>query len=106
MLGAVPIDNGAIDATADHVFDLAADLTRISGFVANIDVLLAGQKERHNAGVDLCGCVRIEQRPKRKLTHMPRSSVSVFAAVKFITRAGVVPRLRIESSYRGRGTLG
>ena len=59
MLSPVPIDNGAIDTAADHVFDLAADLTWISGFVADVDVFLAGNKERHNAGVDLCGRARI-----------------------------------------------
>jgi len=72
---------------------LAADLTRVSGFVADVDVLLAGDKERHNAGVDLCGRARIEQRAERELADVARSCVSIFVSTKFIARAGVISRL-------------
>jgi len=40
VLGAVPVDDGSVDAAADHVFDLALGLSAVIRTIAYIHVFL------------------------------------------------------------------
>jgi len=55
VVRAVPIDDDAIDAAADHVIDLTVDLGGVIRVVAHVHVIGAA-KPQHQVGVDFRVC--------------------------------------------------
>jgi hypothetical protein len=58
IVWAVPIDNHAINAAADHVGDLVMDLVGIRRTIAHIHVVRAAEPQQQ-MGIDLGSCTGI-----------------------------------------------
>ena len=54
VVRAVPVDDHAVDAAADHVGDLAVNLCGVGGAVADVHVVRPA-KPHHHMGIDLGG---------------------------------------------------
>lgn len=72
----VPIENDAIDSTADHIRDLLVDLACIGGTVTHIHVVRT-PKPQHHVGVDLGAGARIKQRVHIDLAYIGGASIAI-----------------------------
>jgi hypothetical protein len=99
VAGAIPIDNDAINAAADHIVDLTRDLIGVGGAVAHVHMVRLAEPEEQ-MGVYLGGCAGVEQGVDIKLAHIARSAVAIRLRLKCISRAGVVRGLRSEGGGR------
>lgn len=76
VVGAVPIDDDAVNSPADHVGDLPMDLLRIRGVVADIHVVRASEPQQQVC-VHLCASAGIEQAVNIDLAHVPGRAVAI-----------------------------
>jgi hypothetical protein len=101
----VPIDNRAIDATADHVINLTLDLRRVRLAVTNIHVVRLTEPENH-VSVNLGRGSRVKQGVNVNLTYISRASIVICLGREGVCGAGVVRSLSRKScgGYHVRGT--
>lgn len=85
----VPVDDYAINASADHVRDLAVNLGRIGGTIADVDVPGAAPPEQQ-VRVNLGRRPGIEQRTQIHFADVVGSKVAIRERVEGIGRACVV----------------
>ncbi len=83
VVRAVPIDNHAIDAAADHVHNLAMNLSRVCGTIADIHVV-GLTKPKHEMGVNLRRCTRVEQGMDVHFAHVAAPEVAIALADKAV----------------------
>jgi len=76
VTGAVPIDDHASDAAADHVRNLALDLRGIGRAIADIDVVTLAKPE-HQVGVNLGRRSGIKQSVNIVLTDISSPQVAI-----------------------------
>ena len=93
VVGAIPIENDAIDSTADHVRNLIVDLRWVGGTVTHIHMVRASEPE-HHVGVDLGAGAQIKQRVHVDLAYIADASITVRLTDKTVRRTGVVCHLR------------
>ena len=85
----VPVDDDAIDAAADHVRNLALDLRRVGGAVADIHVVRLAEPQQQ-VSVDLRRRAGIKQRVNVDLADIPRAAIAIRLGRETVGRAGVV----------------
>jgi hypothetical protein len=96
IVRAVPVDDYAINATTDHVFNLALGLRRVVGTVANIHVARLSEPQKQ-MGVNLGCSARVEERVDVNLAYISRPKVAVCLRREAIGRARIVGGLRGKS---------
>jgi hypothetical protein len=99
IVGAVPVNEGAFDAPADHVFNLAAHLVGIGRVVSHVHVFGAA-KPGHQVGVDFGLCAGIEKRMQVNLADIRGTDIAVGLVGKMICGAGVVGGQRAKRGGR------
>lgn len=95
----IPIDDDAVDSTADHVRDLIVNLLRVCRTVADIHVVRPSEPQEQMS-IDLRVRARIEQRMHIHFAYVAGSGIAVGLLGKNIGSAGIVRRLGCE---RGSG---
>jgi hypothetical protein len=95
IIGAVPVDDHAIDAAADHVIDLIRHLCRVGGAIADVHVVRL-PKPDHQVSIDLGGRSRIKQGVNIDLADVPGAAVPVSLWRKATGRARVIRRLSAQ----------
>ena len=85
----VPVENDAVDATADHVRDLLVHLYSVSGTVTNVHVVRSSEPQ-HEVSVHFAGRARIKQRMHIHLAHISGARIAVGLSGETICRTRVV----------------
>src|SRR5438270_6240402 len=96
VVGAVPVNDDAIDAAADHVRDLALDLGRIVGVVSDVHVV-GSSKPQHHVGEDFGRSAGVEQRVDVHFADVVGAEISIGLGSKGIGRTAIVYGLRVGS---------
>lgn len=96
---AIPIDDHAIDATADHVGDLVVNLGGARRTVADVHVVRAAEPE-HEVSIDFCGCARIKQRVHVDLADVSGPRIPIRLAVESVGCTGVIAGQRRQRGCR------
>lgn len=95
----VPVNDHAIDATADHIINLPLDLRGIGGAVADIHVVRPSEPQQQ-MGINFRRRARIQQRVNVNLAHIARASVGVRLSRKTIRCTGVIGGLSGQRCVR------
>jgi hypothetical protein len=105
VVGTVPVDDHAVDAAADQVRDLALNLIRVGGAVADIHVLRPAKPQKQ-VRIHLRRRPGIEQRMDVDLAYVTGAPVAVRLIHEAVGCARVVGGLSGESrgGYHVRGT--
>ena len=85
----VPVDDYAIDASADHVVDLPMHLRGIRRAVSDVHVVGAAEPQ-HEMGIYLGVGTRIKQRMHVSLADVSRTGVAVGLRQETVGRARVI----------------
>jgi hypothetical protein len=85
----VPVENDAVDATADHVRDLLVHLYGVSGTVPNGHVVRSSEPQ-DEVSVHFAGRARIKQRVYIHLAHIAGTQISIALSGETIRRTCVV----------------
>ena len=99
VAGAVPVNDEAVDAAADHVLDLFVDLGFVPGDVADLHVAMIAEPG-HEVSDDLSGRAGIEQRADIKLADIGGGHIAIGLRLKTIRRACVVGGFGSKRSSR------
>ena len=106
IVGAVPINDHAINAAADHVINLALDLCGIGRAVANIHVVRPSEPQQQ-MGINFRRRTRIQQRVNVDLAHIARAPVAIRLAREIVRCTGVIGSLSgqrcVRHHVRGAG---
>lgn len=86
VAGAVPIDDHAIDAAADHIGNLAVDLRGVGRAIADVHVVVLAKPE-HQVGVNLGSRSVVEQSVNIVFADISRSQVAIRLAGEAIRSA-------------------
>src|ERR1700692_697391 len=105
VVGSVPINDYAINATAHHIVNLPLDLRGIGGTVADIHMVRRSEP-KEEMRINFCSCSGIKQRVNIDLTHIAGAPVAVGLAREIIRCTGVIGSLKgkIGGRYDVRGT--
>src|SRR6201988_1216426 len=96
VVGTVPVDDDAVNAAADHVGDLAMNLRRIVGAVANVHVV-GLSKPQQQVRVDLGRRARIKERVNIHFADVGGAQITVRLIRKTFRGAGVIDELSGKS---------
>ena len=102
VVGAVPVNDHAVDSPADHVRDLIVDLPGVIRVIPDVHVIRTAEPKQQ-MGVNLRIRSRIKQRVYVDLADVCRAGIAVALVLERVRRAGIIRDLCRQGGCRYDG---